>query len=59
MAPSLIQASMMVPPQLLWITPTGTLSSSISFRPKYQAAAEKLRTVSGEDSFHLSKSALK
>ena len=59
MAPALIQASMIVPPQLLWIRPTGTFRRSCSLRPKYQAMAEKLRTVSGEEGCQPPKSAAK
>ena len=50
--PSLIQASMMVPPQLVWMIPTGTFNSCRRERPKNQPTEEKCGRLSGEDSSH-------
>ena len=41
-----------VPPQLVWISPTGTFSDLCSSRPKKYPTAEKLLTVCGDEMAH-------
>ncbi len=51
-APSLIHASIGVPPQSALMSPTGTSSSPCSVRPKKYPTALKPATVSGVHSSH-------